>query len=308
MNEEKPIDPYDCLMILGMHRSGSSLLAGCLHHLGVNLGTNRMAGNGSNEGDAFENPDIVLAHEILFRDLGCRWDMVGSLPEGWMEKRGRRAGRSKTGPDHRTAVFGPWAMGGQGPPAVPGDAIMVKRVVPIGCHALFYPYGPAPGRVLPGSLNQNHGTDPDQARLLWLVYNLDAFRDSHRQHRMLLTYDQLLADPVSALRKISAAFNLDLPCDSLESSRTLTEFVRPEFKHHHIGTAASPSKNELGTVCPGLQLFPLSTRISLWIPRRHNPGEGTVRCFPISPWPRPWIRCQRTGTSTFTPPRCLTRC
>ncbi len=243
MNEEKLIDACDCLMITGMHRSGSSLLAGCLLHLGINLGTSRLAGNSSNGGDTFENPDIVLAHEILFRDLGCRWEMVGELPAGWLESEAaERTGQKLVHIIQEQFLdHGPWAV--KDPRLCRVLPLWSKVLAQLGVTPCFVHMVRHPDEVA-GSLSQNHGMEPDKARLLWLVYNLDAFRDSRRQPRMLLTYDQLLADPLTALRRISDAFNLGLPCDSPEYSRTLTEFVRPEFKHHHIGGAASDAKNE----------------------------------------------------------------
>ncbi len=48
MPEISPAKPIDCLIILGMHRSGTSVLTGCLNLLGVNLGTSLMPASAAN--------------------------------------------------------------------------------------------------------------------------------------------------------------------------------------------------------------------------------------------------------------------
>jgi len=84
MNENR------CVIVLGTHRSGTSAMAGCLNLMGFNLGNALMPGNEASQSGYFENQDIVLAHDILFRDLGCRWDMVGGLPPDWLESQAAR--------------------------------------------------------------------------------------------------------------------------------------------------------------------------------------------------------------------------
>ena len=71
------------LMLLGMHRSGTSLLMGLLHALGLDLGPNLMPPTRDNPKGYYESMDIVLIHERLLAALGSSWDDPRPLPEGW---------------------------------------------------------------------------------------------------------------------------------------------------------------------------------------------------------------------------------
>src|SRR5215472_599841 len=71
------------LVVLGMHRSGTSALTGMLHHLGVTLGENLMPATIDNPRGYWEHADIVKVHERLMASLGWDWHDVRSLPPGF---------------------------------------------------------------------------------------------------------------------------------------------------------------------------------------------------------------------------------
>lgn len=87
------------VVVLGMHRSGTSVVAGILHALGVNMGTASegeawVGRHWSNPTGHFENPDFVsLDHRLLGGDAtGIRgpphWqDLSGRLPQFSSEAR-----------------------------------------------------------------------------------------------------------------------------------------------------------------------------------------------------------------------------
>ena len=52
-----------CILILGMHRSGTSALAGVLHQLGISMGKNLIAPASDNPKGFYENENITLFNE-----------------------------------------------------------------------------------------------------------------------------------------------------------------------------------------------------------------------------------------------------
>ena len=58
------------LVVLGMHRSGTSALTGMLHRLGVALGEHLMPATNDNPRGYWEHADIVKVHERLMAALG----------------------------------------------------------------------------------------------------------------------------------------------------------------------------------------------------------------------------------------------
>jgi len=57
------------LIIIGMHRSGTSLLAQWLYRCGLHIGEELMAANGANEQGYFEDMDFVHLHEDLLTSV-----------------------------------------------------------------------------------------------------------------------------------------------------------------------------------------------------------------------------------------------
>jgi hypothetical protein len=95
------------LVVLGMHRSGTSALTGMLHHLGVALGERLMparptirAAIGSTARSSPSTSDLMAA-------LGWAWDDIRSLPAGF-ERTARRAARRELSPSlHRDFAGAP---------------------------------------------------------------------------------------------------------------------------------------------------------------------------------------------------------
>lgn len=71
------------LLIAGMHRSGTSAVAGLYNVLGAAMGHSIMSSGPDNPSGFFENERIVLAHDELLTALGRSWDMDQPMPEGW---------------------------------------------------------------------------------------------------------------------------------------------------------------------------------------------------------------------------------
>src|SRR5687767_2297357 len=227
-SDENPI------LILGMHRSGTSALTGCLRLLGVELGGTLLPANSSNEAGHFENQDVLAVHEILLRDLGCRWDMIGSLPEGWEQSEAAdRATRHLVGILERQFVGrGTWAV---------KDPRM-SRLMPVWFRALskldlqprFVLMLRHPLEVA-RSLETRDGIDLAKGHLLWLVHTLGAAQACCGHPHTVLTYEQLLGDPVTTLRATAAALGITLPRDPADRAAELVRFTSPALRHHHAG-------------------------------------------------------------------------
>src|SRR5580700_6286943 len=63
--------------VLGMHRSGTSLLTNLLNVLGVDLGEDLLAGNASNEMGHWENESIYRTQDALLNYIAKDWGEFG---------------------------------------------------------------------------------------------------------------------------------------------------------------------------------------------------------------------------------------
>lgn len=62
------------IIILGMHRSGTSMVAGVLNILGVNMGKNLIGPDWSNPLGHFENIEFVRLNDEILKEAGGSWD------------------------------------------------------------------------------------------------------------------------------------------------------------------------------------------------------------------------------------------
>jgi len=65
------------VVVLGMHRSGTSLLAGALQAQGVDFGTRLLEGNEWNPNGYLEHEEVVDLDDALLGRAGKRWDRLG---------------------------------------------------------------------------------------------------------------------------------------------------------------------------------------------------------------------------------------
>ena len=83
--EARPAE--DPVFVLGMHRSGTSLVTGVLHLGGVHLGPPErlMEPKAENESGFWENLDLFALNESLLSFLGGSWSKPAGLAPGWEE-------------------------------------------------------------------------------------------------------------------------------------------------------------------------------------------------------------------------------
>src|SRR6202035_743232 len=94
------------IIVLGMHRSGTSALTGMLHHLGVALGERLMPATADNPRGYLEHIDIVAAHERILSALGWSWDDIRALPAGFEHSEAAAEGRRELAAIVRRAFAG----------------------------------------------------------------------------------------------------------------------------------------------------------------------------------------------------------
>lgn len=65
-----------CILVLGMHRSGTSAVAGCLHRCGIPMGRKLLWKKDDNPKGHYEPVRIYRLNRFILWILGSRWDRI----------------------------------------------------------------------------------------------------------------------------------------------------------------------------------------------------------------------------------------
>lgn len=222
-------------VIVGMHRSGTSLLARLLDGLGVTFGSRVMIDSvPDNEGGYWEHTDIVTAQEALLEDVLDRpWHRARGLEpvaEDWWKSAEVLPYRlALTAVLERECAGAPHLFGFKDPRTARLLPLWLDIFRESGIEPAFVLATRAPDAVA-GSLHRRQNMPPALGRLLWLQHTLEAVLQLDGSVRVVVDYDDLLADPGTVLPRVARA--LDLPEPGEERVKELIASIDREQRHH----------------------------------------------------------------------------
>lgn len=223
------------VVILGMHRSGTSAMARGLKALNVELGDNLLPPVANNNERGFwEDQDIYRLNERLLAKAGNGWDRLSAIDSGLLIRDEFAAERREATQlleqklaasplfgfkDPRTSVLLPFWK------CVFEDLELDESYL----IAVRNPYEVAE------SLGKRDRFDADFGIGLWLKYSWAAIIHSTGKRRIAVGYPRLIDDPALQLARLSAAFNLPLPARaSPEYMEYAAEFLSRDLRHNRV--------------------------------------------------------------------------
>jgi hypothetical protein len=220
------------LLVLGMHRSGTSAVAGCVERLGVSLGPRLVPGApGDNERGFFEHAEVLSAHERFLAERGSSWDDPRpSLSHGLAEDAAEALAAELEPIVERDFATTPhWAI--KDPRLcrlLPAWLRLLERRR-VGAAAIIVVRHPA---AVARSLARRNGFSGAKSVLLWLDHMLAAERATRALPRILLAFDALLADPANVLAAAGERLGLAWPRRPSEAAAELAAFASADLRHH----------------------------------------------------------------------------
>jgi hypothetical protein len=216
--------------VVGMHRSGTSMVSRVLNLLGANLGPegDLMPPKPDNPKGFWESLTVTQLHDDLLAHLGGRWDRPPVLPDGWENAESLAPFvdriRSIVDTHFSDAALSVW-KDPRGSFFIP----LWRRVVPIAGTVLCVRDPDEVAR----SLAAREGMDAERAAALFLRYLVAAWQ-SDGGH-LLVRFDDAFEQP----RELSArlASFTGLPSPSPEILASIAEFVDSELRHHAAASA-----------------------------------------------------------------------
>jgi glycosyltransferase involved in cell wall biosynthesis len=239
-------DARHALIVVGMHRSGTSALAGVLARLGARMPANPIPANADNLRGYYESRAITQLHDDLFAEIGSHWSdwtplELEALPADVL---GRFSDRLK---GLLVAEYGE------------AELILVKdprlcRLMPLWSTVLddlaIHPQIVLPIRepaevVASLVARERDWVSPVEAPLIWLRYVLDAEKHTRDLPRAFVSYADLLDDWRALVDHLSTRLEVTWLRDPDEVTGDVESFLSDDLRHQ----AGAPllSEGQLGT-------------------------------------------------------------
>ena len=230
-------DTSKAVGIVGMHRSGTSMVSRVINLLGAYLGTaEELFGPRYDNPEGFwERKDIVAFHDDLLDSFSQRWDTFLPLKDDWLSHdkianyqyrlnkiidtafSGKKIWAWK---DPRTCLFLPlW------------QKLLSERGVPL--SVVYVVRNPVD---VAKSLAKRNGFSFEKSYALWLNYNLSALSVLQEVPLVFVSYECFLSSPLQQLERLTKYLPVPFSTEEIKYSDNFTSFLRKDL-HHNQSTS-----------------------------------------------------------------------
>jgi glycosyltransferase involved in cell wall biosynthesis len=228
-----PADPsHRVLLILGMHRSGTSAATRVANLLGAELGNTLVHPGADNPEGFWEHAEVVAINDELLQGLGRTWYDMRNMPDGWC---GAAPAQSALQRIRRLIQRDFWASGlcaVKDPRLCLTAPLWIDAFEAAGfeVECLFVVRDP---REVAESLHRRNDWPRASLYLMWVQYLLEAVAASQGRRRAMISYDQFLSDWRGCLANVAGQLELRWPNGPSNSTATAIDaFLDPRHRHH----------------------------------------------------------------------------
>jgi hypothetical protein len=220
-----------CVVVLGMHRSGTSALTRVVNLLGCDLPKTLMIASQANESGYWESTEVYRFNDRLLESAGSNWYDWQQLNPGWFQSLRAEQfaaealavlkGEFDASPlfvlkDPRICRFASFWL----------DVLDRARIQPLIFVPLRNPLEVA------ASLQARDGFELSYSHLLWLRHVLDAEAATRSRPRFFSTYDQVLSGWPKIAMAAQSAFGMNWPRFSDSVATEIDAFLSGRYRHH----------------------------------------------------------------------------
>lgn len=232
------------ILVLGMHRSGTSALTRLIGHLGATLPADAIDAHADNARGYWESAAIIKADDQLLRVARSSWFDPRPLDLSRLDASALRSRKDRIW-EAVTAAFGDAPlMTVKDPRQCRFVPTIVETLAEHGVAARAALMLRSPQAVA-RSIASRDGTTPAFAHLLWLRHMIDAERNSRGLMRAVIGFDAMLADWRSAARRLLPLTGGAMP--EGETAAAIDAFLDPALRHH-ADTASSGLEQPLAGI------------------------------------------------------------
>jgi SAM-dependent methyltransferase len=219
------------LVVLGMHRTGTSALSGVLHKLGAGAPANLQWGDKDNERGYWESQRLVQLNDRILKAGDSRWNDWAAFDDSRLDP----AQRAALEAEMLQAIDAEYG----GAPLIAIKDPRMCRLMPLWLRALDR-LGFEVKFVIPVrnpletalSLLERDKMPVEEGLLLWLRHMLDAVRFSRGHARCFVAFADLLEDWRASAERIAAQLQIAWPVEAPAAAGAVEQFLSRELRHH----------------------------------------------------------------------------
>jgi hypothetical protein len=267
------------IVVLGMHRNGTSVLTRGLRALGVYIGDNFLEARPDNPTGYWEDRTIVDINERVLKVFGLGWESIVLIKDDqWQEPALRSLHFEAV--THLQSHFLSHSLWGYKDPRT-------ILLLPF-WHPIFQSQEVDDNYIIAirnplsvaSSLRERQNMDALQSHLLWLLYMVPNLKRLAGRPFVVVDYDLLITDPRKQLLRIAHRLNIPLgEANGSEIESFAHGFLNPRLRHSAFG----PS--DFGAIP---HVSPLTREAYHWLRRLATDG---IECDDVRFWSA-WERIQ----------------
>jgi predicted nuclease with TOPRIM domain len=215
------------ILVLGMHRSGTSVVTQLLAAAGAHVGSNDdlMAAMPDNPQGYWERLDIAKINQDILNACGVDWFSATGDDLATMSPATRnRIAAAIRQVVHSMNFHRPWVT------KDPRLSLTVPLWSPLLEAPFFVVCHRHPGEVA-YSLRNRDGLPLDTGAALWDVYNVEALRHTRGRPRAFVRYSDLIEQPVATVGALLEAIAREYPSSELSlDARAVQDIVSPALR------------------------------------------------------------------------------
>lgn len=226
-----------CIMVLGMHRSGTSALTRAISLLGAELPKDLLGANPTNPTGHWEPLKLIELHDQMLAEAGSRWDDWRSFDLGDLSKARAQFYRVEIARliDEEYSDASLLVL----------KEPRISRFVPLYASIfksmkidLQYVLASRNPLAVVASLGKRDRSTSGFGALLWLRHELEAERSTRGAPRVFVSYEAMMRSWRPTLDKITAALSVAWPRAVEEAASEIDAYISSDHQHHTASDGA----------------------------------------------------------------------
>lgn len=221
------------IVVLGMHRSGSSAITKGLEVMGVELGTQLMPANVNNVTGYFEDIEINQLNIGLLKTKGHDWSTLTPIKSDDFQGDQFTPFKTRATDVLRSKLKNSNILGIKDPRLCRLLPFWMEIFSDLKLKVSYVIILRNPDDIA-ASLFKRDSIPRVKSLYLWMEHMLPVFQETTGLDRTILDYDELISNPQLAIETLAIQLGLEKEFNQQKLSSYATDFIDPDLRHHQV--------------------------------------------------------------------------